>query len=114
MQVDTIAGYSRSLGAHTGLKVGYNHSLYPNEGRLNRNKVFANLSYRNLSLEVSHGIRTGVYKNHNQYNLDYGHPLYTKWSIAVGMDNELYGTVGPKSTIAYRADDIYRRSREPA
>ncbi|HLR29344.1 MAG TPA: hypothetical protein VK082_02060 [Paenalcaligenes sp.] len=108
MQVDTIAGYSRSLGAHTGLKVGYNHSLYPNEGRLNRNKVFANLSYRNLSLEVSHGLRTGVNKNHNQYNLDYVHPLNTKWSIAVGMGYEHYGTVGPKSTIDYRADVLYR------
>ena len=108
MQVDTIAGYSRSLGAHTGLQVGYHHSVYPNEGRLNRNKVFATLSHKNLSFEISHGMRTGVNKNHNYYNLDYEHPLNTRWSVSVGMGYEHYGTVGPKSTIDYRADVLYR------
>lgn len=108
MQVDTVAGYSRSLGAHTGLQVGYNHSVFPNEGRLNRNEVFANLSHKNLSFEVSQGLRTGVNKNNKAYHLDYVLPLNTRWSVGLGMDYERFNTASPKSTLDYRADVLYR------
>jgi|GEM_PF-5687342 len=108
LQVDTKAGYSRGLGKIAKLNVGYNHHIYPHEGRLNRNELFASLTHKNFSFEYFHGLREGLNKNDNYYHFDYQQPLSNRWSIGIGLGYERFGNPAVKSTLDYRADILYR------
>ncbi|HLS16510.1 MAG TPA: TorF family putative porin [Paenalcaligenes sp.] len=108
LQLDTLAGYGVSLGDHTELALGYNHSIYPHVGSLNTNEIFANFSYKNLSLEVVRGLRSGVNNKDMYYNFDYIPPLDARWSLGAGMGYEHFGDHNEKGKIDYRAGVFYQ------